>query len=80
MMIKKILLTFVIVFALSFSFQSLNLNVRERMSVVFVLDSHTNPFISDFIKKNETRKFVILVSITMQCLVYSRENILFNTS
>lgn len=80
MEIKKLILAVFIVFALNFSYQPVSIFTKERESIVFILDFRQDNFTNDFIKRNESRKFEILVSLTLQCLTYSNERIIFNTS
>jgi len=77
---KKFLLTIFIVTSLSLSYQPSNILSKEKESIVFIVDSRSDNFTNDFIKKNETRKHVILVSLTMRYLVNSSERAYFNSS
>jgi len=80
MNIRKFLLAIFIVISLSFSYQPVNVFAKERESIVFIVDSRSDTFTNDFIKTNETRKYTILVSLTMKCLINNTEKGYFNTS
>ncbi len=80
MQTKKFLLTVFIIFSLSFSFQPVNIYAKEKEAVVFILEYNQDKFTNDFIIKNEIRKFQILISLTLNCMLYSLENNYLNTS
>lgn len=80
MNIKKFILTVFIVFAFSFSYQPASVYSRDKEAIVFIMDFRQDTFTNDFIKRNETRRFEILVSLTLQCMFYKNGRILFNTS
>jgi len=78
--IRKFFLTIVIVFSLSLSFQPVNVFAKEKESIVFIIDSRNDNFTSDFIKRNETRKHAILVSLTIKVLIFKYQTNYINTS
>ncbi len=80
MNVKKFLLAVFIVLSLSLSYYPVNVLTREKGSIVFIVDSGDDNFTNDFINRNETRKHIILVSLTMKCLINSSEIVYFNTS
>ncbi|MEO8666390.1 MAG: hypothetical protein ABI462_12935 [Ignavibacteria bacterium] len=80
MQIKKFLLTVLIIFSLSFSFQPVNIYAKEKEAIVFILQYKLDKFTEDLIIKNETRKFQILISLSLNCMLYSPGNNYFNTS
>ncbi|MEP7145462.1 MAG: hypothetical protein ABI792_00485 [bacterium] len=80
MQTKKFLLTVFIIFSLSFSFQPVNIYAKDKEAVVFILEYNQDKFTNDFIIKNEIRKFQILISLTLNCMLYSLENNYLNTS
>ncbi len=80
MQTKKFLLTIFILFSLSFSFQPVNLYAKEKEAVVFILEYKQDKFTDDFVKKNETRRFQILISLSLNCMLYNLGNNYFNTS
>lgn len=65
---KKLILAVFIVFSLSFSYQPVSAFSTKKESVVYVLDSRYDKYVSDFIKKNETRLFSSMVSLSIKLL------------
>lgn len=80
MEIKKYILAVFIIFSLSFSFQPVNIHSREKEPVVFILNYDRDFLTNEFINKNETRKFVLLVSLSFKCMICNGGNLFFNTS
>jgi len=80
MNIRKFLLAIFIVISLGFSYQPVNIFAKERESIVFIIDARSDNFTNEFIKRNETRKQIILVSLTLKLLINNSEKVYFNTS
>ncbi len=80
MNIKKFILAVFIVFSLSFSYQPISASAKEKEVIVFIVDYREDNFTRNFIKANETKKFEVLISLTLQCMIYKNGRILFNTS
>lgn len=81
MQIRKFLITVFIVFSLSFSFQPVSIYLKEKDGIVLVVNYNFDNFTNEFIKNNETRKFALLVSLTLMCLFKNTvDNIVYNTS
>ncbi|MDZ4713624.1 MAG: hypothetical protein SGI89_15050 [bacterium] len=80
MQIKKIILALFIIFCLQFSFQPVGIYSREKDLIVFVIESKKDNSNDEFIKRNETRKFALLVSLSMMCLCYGSGGITLNNT
>lgn len=80
MKIKKFILAIFIVISLSFSFQPVNIYAKEKEFIVYILDNHRDNFTNEFIKKNETRKLFILVSLTFKIMISNVGELVFDTS
>ncbi|MCB0727103.1 MAG: hypothetical protein KDD00_06535 [Ignavibacteriae bacterium] len=80
MKIRKFLVTIFIILSVNFSFQPVTFYIRERQSVVYTIKSDKNKITDDFINKNETKRFYILVSLTFQAEICESEALRFNSS
>lgn len=80
MKIRKFIFTLLIVFSLSFSFQSVNFLQKERDAIVFVYDRGNNDFLTDFTKRNEAKRFSLFVSLALKCMMIENRIQVFNTS
>jgi hypothetical protein len=80
MQIKKFILAVFIVFSLSFSYQPVTIYSKEKEPVVFILNYEHDSLTYEFINKNESKKFIALISISLKIMVCNRESIFFNTS
>ena len=69
MRIRKIILTVFIVMSLSVSVQPVNVLTRGKESIVYIIENDQNDFTNEFIIKNETKRFYILVSLTFSVAV-----------
>lgn len=80
MEVKKLVLAVFIVFTLSFAPHSANLIAKQRDVIVYILNYNEDSFTGSFIRKNKTKRFALLVSLTLQCMLIKNGRILFNTS
>ena len=80
MQIKKIILAIFIVFSLSFSYQPVSIYSKEKEVIVYIVNKDQDNYTADFINKNESRKFVILISLTFQSMIANENIITYNTS
>jgi hypothetical protein len=80
MKIKKFLITLFIVLAVNFSFQPVTFYIRERQSVVYTIKSGKNKLTDDFFIKNETKRFYILVSLSLKFMISEKEEIGLNST
>jgi hypothetical protein len=80
MQIKKIILAFFIIISLSFSFQPVSVYAKEKEVIVYILNKDQDINTADFINKNEHRKFVIQLSLTLSLLMIYQNNSLYNSS
>lgn len=80
MKIKKFIFTLLIIISLSFSLQPVNFIQKEKDAVVFVYEQTESKFLTDFIKRNETKRFSLFVSLTLNCLIIEKNLTVFNTS
>jgi len=80
MQIKKIILAIFIVFSLSFSYQPVSIYSKEKEVIVYIMNKDQDNYTADFINKNESRKFVILISLTFQSMIAGENIITYNTS
>ncbi len=80
MKFKKYLLAVFIIFSLSFSYQLVNFYRKENEPVILVLNYDKDLLTNEFINKNETRKFLLLVSLSFKCMIYDSEKNFLNTS
>ncbi|HMS34342.1 MAG TPA: hypothetical protein PKC91_09660 [Ignavibacteria bacterium] len=80
MQIKKFLLAFFIIFSLSFSFQPVTSYAKEREVIVYIMNKDLDSNTSDFINKNEHRKFVIQLSLILNVMMINKSKVTFNTS
>ena len=80
MQIKKIILAIFIVFSLSFSYQPVSIYSKEKEVIVYIVNKDQDNYTADFINKNESRKFVILISLTFQSMIAGENIITYNTS
>lgn len=80
MEIKKTILAILIVFTMSFSYQPVNVFQKERESIVYVIEVSKEKHLDEFMRRNQTKKLYILVSLTMQCLMTSGSTSTFNSS
>ena len=80
MKIKKFLITLFIVLAVNFSFQPVTFYIRERHSVVYTIKSGKNKLTDDFFIKNETKRFYILVSLSLKFMISEKEEIGLNST
>lgn len=80
MQIKKIILAIFIVFSLSFSYQPVSIYSKEKEVIVYIMNKDQDNYTADFINKNESRKFVILISLTFQSMIANENIITYNTS
>lgn len=80
MQIKKFILAIFIIFSLSFSYQLVSIYSKEKEVIVYILNKDQDNYTADFINKNESRKFVILISLTFQSMIAGENIITYNTS
>ena len=80
MQIKKFILAIFIIFSLSFSYQPVSIYSKEKEVIVYIVNKDQDNYTADFINKNESRKFVILISLTFQSMIANENIITFNTS
>lgn len=80
MQIKKFILAIFIIFSLSFSYQPVSIYSKEKEVIVYILNKDQDNYTADFINKNESRKFVILISLTFQSMIAGENIITYNTS
>lgn len=80
MQIKKFILAIFIIFSLSFSYQPVSIYSKEKEVIVYIVNKDQDNYTADFINKNESRKFVILISLTFQSMIANENVITFNTS
>lgn len=80
MKIRKYILAVFIVFSLSFSFQPVIIYSKETDAVVFILEHKQDKLTNEFLNKNDTKRFIILISLTLQFMLYNERNKFFNTS
>jgi len=80
MHIKKFILALFIIISLNFSSQPVTLYSKEKDEIVFVVNKDLHIHTSDFINKNEYRKFTILFSLTLKLLLINNSGAAFNTS
>lgn len=80
MIFKKYILAVFIVFSLSFSYQPVSIYSKEKDSVIYILECNQDNFTNDFIKKNETKKFNLLISLSFQCMIFKKNINFFNSS
>ena len=80
MQIKKFILAIFIIFSLSFSYQPVSIYSKEKEVIVYIVNKDQDNYTADFINKNESRKFVILISLTFQSMIAGENIITYNTS
>jgi len=80
MQIKKFILAIFIIFSLSFSYQPVSIYSKEKEVIVYIVNKEQDNYTADFINKNESRKFVILISLTFQSMIAGENIITYNTS
>ncbi len=79
---KKIILTVLLLVALNLSFQpSQNIfSTRERHSIVHVMETDSDPFMSSFIESNKKAYQILLVSLTARILATDSDYIQYDSS
>jgi len=80
MNIKKFIFALFIVFSLSFSYQPSALYSKEKEMIVVVLDYRQDDLTREFLKANETKRFSILVSLSLRILMEEPNQILINNT
>ena len=80
MQIKKFILAIFIIFLMSFSYQPVSIYSKEKEVIVYIVNKDQDNYTADFINKNESRKFVILISLTFQSMIAGENIITNNTS
>jgi len=80
MQIKKFILAIFVIFSLSFSYQPVSIYSKEKEVIVYIVNKEQDNYTADFINKNESRKFVILISLTFQSMIAGENIITNNTS
>jgi len=80
MQIKKFILAIFIIFSLSFSYQPVSIYSKEKEVIVYIVNKDQDNYTADFINRNESRKFVILISLTFQSMIAGENIITNNTS
>lgn len=77
---RKFLLTLFIVLSLNFSYQSANTFLKEKNSIVFIINTREDSYANDFINTNQIRKHNILVSLTLNLMIIDHVKVFNNSS
>ncbi len=80
MQIKKLIFAIFIIFSLSFSYQPVSIYSKEKEVIVYIVSKDQDNYTADFINKNESRKFVIQLSLILKLMIINKSEMTFNTS